>query len=135
MRTSASLVAIVLATILQWVSAIAMADDSLDRMININIPANSRLEDALIEWGTQAGMTVMINTKTVERMLTGKVQGTISARKALQLILEGSGLSFTAEGQRILVVPISALKHSSDEVPNVDLFYESNAGRWGTSLL
>jgi hypothetical protein len=34
----------------------------LDREIHINIPANTQMEDALIDWGKKAGDSVMMDT-------------------------------------------------------------------------
>ena len=45
----------------------ALADEPLDRQITIDISANTPLEDALIEWGREAQLTVMINTKVVSQ--------------------------------------------------------------------
>jgi hypothetical protein len=64
-----------------------------------------RLEDAVIDWGIHAGVTVMMSTPTVSRELTQDVRGMLSARQALSLILRDSGLTYTEEGERILVVP------------------------------
>jgi outer membrane receptor protein involved in Fe transport len=91
----------------------ALAEDSIDRPIALDIPANTRLEDALIEVGTKAGMTVMINTPTVDRQFTQGVHGTLSTRKALAVLLRDSGLSYTQEGERILVVPTAILVRSA----------------------
>lgn len=82
---------------------------SLDRVIELNIPAHTALEDALIEWGTKAGLTVMINSRTVNRQLTRGIRGSLSARKALVELLEGSGLWYSDDGTRILIVPKSPL--------------------------
>jgi iron complex outermembrane recepter protein len=101
-----------LAFLLQAAAYGAFAGDALDRRITLTIPANTRLEDALIEWGTKARMTVMINTTTVERHLTRGLQGTFSARQALVALLRDSGLSYTEDGDRIRVVPRAALQHS-----------------------
>ena len=90
----------------------AFAEDLLDKGMNFDIPENTRLEDALIQWGTKVGMTVMINTSTVDRHLTRGVRGTLSARKALNQLLLDSGLSYTEEGRRIRIVPSSNLVRS-----------------------
>lgn len=82
----------------------AFAADSLDRQISLNIPPNTGLEDALIQWGTVAGMTVMINTATVTGVLTPGVHGNLSARDALVSILRGSGLSYSEDNGRVRVI-------------------------------
>ena len=112
-RLNTSFLALLLAVTLQLISSPATAADALDQTINIDIPAKTRLEDALIEWGIKAEMTVMMNTKSADRFLTGEVQGKLSARKALLLILKGSGLSYTEDGRRIRVVPIASLQRTA----------------------
>jgi iron complex outermembrane receptor protein len=102
-----------LALSFQLTSRSALAEDALDRQIKLNIPANTRLEDALIEWGAKAEVTVMINTPTVDRQTTRGIRGTLSARSALADILRGSGLSYTEEGGRIRVVPVTTLERSA----------------------
>jgi outer membrane receptor protein involved in Fe transport len=87
----------------------ADSEDALDKVVEFNIPAHTRLEDALIEWGTKTGVTVMINSRTVDWQLTQGVRGALSARKALIELLQGSGLWFNNEGGRILIVPKNPL--------------------------
>jgi iron complex outermembrane recepter protein len=119
-RLTVSVFALVLA--LQWCIRTAEAADALDRPIRIDIAANSALEDALIEWGAKAGVTIMINTSVVDRHLTPEIHGTLSARKALSILLQDSGLSYTQEGERIHIVPSvtrvrSALRHDDADIP------------------
>jgi outer membrane receptor protein involved in Fe transport len=94
------------ALFLQFSSPSAYATDVLDRRIHLDIAAHTKLEDALIEWGMAAGMTVMINTRTVDNLLTQRLEASISARKALNMLLKDTGLAYTVEGSRIRVVPI-----------------------------
>lgn len=110
----------VLACLCQMTAALAFAGDLLDRPIHVDIPENTHLEDALIEWGTKAGLTVMINTLTVGDRVTHKIQGTLTARDALTRILNGSGLSYTRDGERIRVVPTGGLVHSNLYVSGLD---------------
>lgn len=100
---------LVLALILPWSLRTAFAEEPLDRQITIDISANTPLEDALIEWGTKVGMTVMINTKTVSQCYTRHVSGTLTARRALNLLLQDSHLSYTQNEERIHIVPTSSL--------------------------
>jgi hypothetical protein len=44
------------------VIAAVVPEYALDRSIKLDIPDNTSLEYALIEWGTKAGVHVMINT-------------------------------------------------------------------------
>jgi outer membrane receptor protein involved in Fe transport len=91
----------------------ALADSPLDKLVKLDIPANSRLEDALIEWGIATGVTVMINTSTVADQDTDGVHGTVLARDALASLLRRSGLTYKEEGSRISVVPRGHLLHSA----------------------
>jgi len=93
-------------------SGIVLAEDALDRQININIEANTSLEEALINWGTASGLTVMINTATVYGRVAPEVRGHFSARAALTALLKNSGLSYTEAGGMIRVVPISPTTRS-----------------------
>lgn len=79
----------------------------LDKDIDLAIPRNSKLEDALIAWGRATGVTVMIDTATVDHRVAKELSGTFRASKALALVLEGSGLSYTEDGGRVRVVSAS----------------------------
>ena len=91
----------------------ALAEDALDRQININIVANTSLEEALIDWGFATGISVMINAATVDGRLAPAVHGHLIARDALTALLKNSGLSYSESGGRIRVVPVSTLVHST----------------------
>ena len=93
-------------------SGIALAEDVLDRQIDVNISANTPLEDALIEWGAVSGLTVMINTANVHGQVAPKIQGHFTARAVLLTLLKDSGLSYSESGGRIHVVPTSSLRRS-----------------------
>lgn len=104
LRTGA-LCALVL--VLQGTSFGAPAAEPPDHPLSFDIPEHTSLESALIEWGVLAGKTVMINTETIKHLTTShKIHGTLPARQALKLILEDSGMSYTEEGGRILIVPV-----------------------------
>ena len=83
----------------------ALSEEPLDRIIYLDIPANTSLEDSLIEWGAKAGFSVMMNTDTVAHHVTPEVRGRLSARKALSLLLRDSGLIYTQDGDRIRLFP------------------------------
>lgn len=110
----------VLSCLLLLLTHTAAADASLDQTLKLDIPANSKLEDALIEWGSKAGVTVMINTATVAHHMTRGVRGTSTARHALSLILQGSGLSYSEENGRIRIVPAASLVPSGLYSPSRD---------------
>lgn len=89
----------------------AHAGEVLDRAIHLDIPANTPLEDSLIEWGHQAGMAVMMNTTVVAHHVVHQVRGTLSAREALLSLLRGTGLTYSQSGDRIRVFPLQGLIH------------------------
>ena len=90
-----------------------LAEEPLDRQITIDISANTPLEDALIEWGLKARLTVMINTQVVSQYVTKHVSGTLTARHALALILQDSHLSYTQDGERVHIVPNTSLTRAT----------------------
>src|SRR5579884_3737366 len=92
----------------------ALAAGPLDRLIDLNIPEHTRMEDALIEWGMKAGLTLMINTPSVEHQYTTRpIQGTWPAAQALSVLLSGSGLTYTADRNTIHVLPMGTLSLSA----------------------
>lgn len=123
-------VCVIAALLLLLTCKVAWGADALDRQISLDIPFNMSLEDALVEWGAKAGMTVMMNTRTVDGHTTRRIKGTFNARKALRLLLENSGLSYVEGETTIRVVPADMVSRmglveseapllsvSSDEVP------------------
>lgn len=106
-RTSAFhllLRATLVAALLQLLSIQAFADDLLDKHIVIDIPPNTSLEDALIDWGEKAGMTIMIDTASVADKVSPGIHGSMTARDALVAILVGSGLSYAKDRDRVQIV-------------------------------
>jgi outer membrane receptor for ferric coprogen and ferric-rhodotorulic acid len=101
------IVALLLTTLSQFPCRIALAADPLDRPITLDIRDNTPLDEALIEWGVKAGVELMINTPTIAHQTTHGVHGTMPAGNALSIILRDSGLTYTAQGERIRVVPIT----------------------------
>src|SRR3569833_1265646 len=91
----------------------AKAEDALDKIIYLDIPAKTLLDDALIDWGTKASVAVMINTQDVANQRIPGIRGTFRARDALAELLQDSGLIFTQNGARIRVLPRSSLVTSS----------------------
>ena len=110
---SVGVCALLLATFLQFTTRIALAGDVLDRPITLDIPANTPLDEALIEWGVRAGVELMINTQTIAHQTTHGLHGTMSAANALSVLLRDSGLTYTAQGARIRVVPVATLVRSA----------------------
>jgi iron complex outermembrane receptor protein len=86
-------------------SHVVLAADVLSRTISLDVPSTSRLDDALIEWGIQAEVTVMINTATANELVAHAVKGKLTAREALSLLLEDSGVTFTEDHGRVKIIP------------------------------
>jgi outer membrane receptor for ferric coprogen and ferric-rhodotorulic acid len=104
----------------------ALSENLLDSMITLDIPTNVRLDDALIEWGLKAQVTVMMDGSMIKHKTTRGLHGTLPARQALSLLLRDSGLSYTQQGNRIHIVPTSALVRSS--VQHLQLSTQSDDG-------
>ena len=102
-----------LIVILQICGNVAFASDSLDRTAYFDIHDNTPLEDALIEWGHMTGVTVMMSTSNVDHQLVHSIHGTISARKALEMMLRDTNLSYTQDEDRIHIIIVATLVPSS----------------------
>jgi hypothetical protein len=98
---------VLLGVLVQVTTRGATAHGFLDRKITVDIPENTSLEDALIRWGSAARLSVLINTADVQHQSIKGVKGVLSAREALEAILSGSGLRYTTDGDRIMVMPVS----------------------------
>lgn len=94
-----------LALLFQLPLGVALAVGPLDDFITLDIPENTSLEDALIEWGLKSGMTVMMSTHSAKGMVTHKISGRFRARQALMFLLGNSGLSYRQDGTRVQIVP------------------------------
>ena len=94
-----------LALLLQLPVNVALAVESLDDFITLDIPENTSLEDALIEWGLRSRMTVMMSTRSAKGIVTHKISGRFRARQALMLLLGNSGLSYRQDGSRVQIIP------------------------------
>jgi iron complex outermembrane recepter protein len=112
-RYSAWIYALI-ALVLQLNCFSATAGDALDKVITIDIPTNTSLDDALIEWGIKVDVEVMASTATVEHRITQGVHGTLRASKALSILLRDTGLTYSVEGQRVRVVPAATLVPSGE---------------------
>jgi iron complex outermembrane recepter protein len=107
-----SRICVLIALSFQCCEQTAIAEDFLNRQITLDIPDNTPLDEALLEWANKVGVALMINTPNVDNKRTHGVRGTQRARKALYDLLRDSGLSYTAEGDRISVVPVTSIIRS-----------------------
>ena len=82
----------------------AFAAEGLQKQIQIDIHAGTTLEDALLQWGNQTGMQVMMSTGTVRNAKVQAVQGTTRAATVLSTLLKGAGLSYTVDGNTVRVI-------------------------------
>jgi outer membrane receptor protein involved in Fe transport len=84
--------------------ASASAGAALDRTIALDIAPNSALDDALIQWGAQMGMQIMMDTNTVGHEKTSGMRGTFRADDALSALLRTSGLSYQVSDATVTVI-------------------------------
>ena len=75
----------------------ALADDALDKVVSVDIPAQS-LTDALIQLSQQSGAQILMSAAVVGNRSSGGVHGQMSLREALADLLHGSPLGFHAAG-------------------------------------
>src|SRR5579872_3259517 len=102
------LTAVPFAVALALMGAAAQASDALDKPIKLSIPANTRLEDALLEWGNKTGVQVMIDSPSVAGVRTqSPIVGTQPAHSVLISLLGQAKLSYTMENTTVHVVQAS----------------------------
>ncbi|HET9389962.1 MAG TPA: STN domain-containing protein, partial [Steroidobacteraceae bacterium] len=85
------------------IAAGAAGAANLDRKFQFDIPPQTPLDRALIEWGRRSGMQVMVDARSVARKKALGVQGLFSARTALEALLKDTGLHYTIEGSTIAI--------------------------------
>lgn len=87
--------------------AAAVAQDILERSVSFHI-APSPLSSALIEFSAQSGLQVAAADADVSQLNSNGVNGTFSARAALDLLLDGTSLKFSRIGATTVVInPLS----------------------------
>src|SRR5258708_5422715 len=84
--------------------ASASAGAALDRTVSLDIAPNSALDDALIQWGAQTGMQIMMDTNTVGHERTSGMRGTFRADDALSALLRTSGLWYQVSDATVTVI-------------------------------
>ena len=93
----------------QLTTGAALAQNLLDATVSLDMPENTSLESALIEWGSRTHATVMINTHLVAERAVKKFHCVAKASECLKLLLSNTGLSYREDGARILIIPASVL--------------------------
>jgi len=90
----------------------AFGAEGMEKQIELDIPAGTSLEDALLQWGDRTGMQVMMSTNVVRNEKVQAIQGTTRAATALSTLLRSAGLSYTVDGNTVRVVPATTLAPS-----------------------
>lgn len=117
-----SLVGLFVAIALQFSTRTAIAADRFVQPVTLNIPAGTHLEEALIEWGRKAGLTVMIDARSVTGQLAVEMHGTFNTGEALKMLLRNSGLIYTQHGKLIHIVQTTRaerLEKASNELADL----------------
>jgi len=83
--------------------------EGMEKQIQLDIPAGTSLEDALLQWGDRTGMQVMMSTDVVRNEKVQAIKGTTRAATALSTMLRGAGLSYTIDGNTVHVIPATTL--------------------------
>jgi len=85
----------------------APPNDALEESVKLDIPVEP-LSKALAQFGAQAHVQIMLDPKTAEGRTAPAVKGTLIARIALQTLLGGSGLSYTARNNTVTIARAAA---------------------------
>lgn len=93
----------VLVLLLIGLSTSARAGDELMRRVDFHITAQP-LPAALIAFSGQAGIQVMTDGKDLAKLSTAGVNGRYSIGKALQFLLNGTGLGFSLVGHSTVAI-------------------------------
>ncbi len=86
-----------------WAPAIG---NIVDREADFDI-AQQSVDTALLEFGRQADLQVMLEGRTASQRKTRGIVGRYSIERALIRLLGSSGLSFRVRGRTISVAPLS----------------------------
>ena len=82
----------------------ALAADPLDRPVSVDIQPQA-LSKALLQFGQQARLQIMLASNVAANQTTGGIKGTYPAGEALSHLLRGSGLSYQAHDNTVTVSP------------------------------
>lgn len=91
----------------------ANAASPLQQRIHLEIPNGISLEEALVRWGIESRTQVMMSTDLVKDRRVQQLHGDTTAEAALSALLDGSGLSYTIDGNTVRIVSASASVRST----------------------
>ena len=94
-------VALIVSSIL---GRVALGADILDKQVTLDITPQP-LDSALLQFGKQTGVQVMLAANSIDNQLTPGVKGTLLASDALTRLLDDSGLSFKESGDSVIIFP------------------------------
>ncbi|MEM8699059.1 MAG: TonB-dependent receptor, partial [Pseudomonadota bacterium] len=80
----------------------------------VDVPAQT-LADALAELGRETGLQISVRTGLVEGKTSTAVQGDLTPQSALEILLSGTGLTYSAIGEDGVVIAQAAPELETDE--------------------
>jgi len=83
----------------------AFAGGAFDQTITLEVAPNTLLAEALVRWGVETGVQVVMSDESVAMAKTKGVHGKQPARDALAALMHDSGLSYTVKGSTVHIVP------------------------------
>jgi len=93
----------------------AGAADWRDREVAFDIAPQS-LDHALLQFSSQSGLQIMLAANSAGNAVTSGIRGTFRVSDALARLLQGSGLSFSASGDTVIVAPAAvSTAHATGE--------------------
>ncbi len=87
------------------------ASDPLSKTVTLDIPAQSALGPALLQFSRQAQVQLIMSSQAVRGRTTQGFKGTDTASAALTRLLVGTDLEFTAVGDTVQIRPITTSRN------------------------
>src|SRR3984957_4328552 len=103
MRCSSSVLSFLLMAFCTSLISISARALDLDAPIVINVPAES-LENALLDLSKQASFQLVISAGSIPARQTKAISGTLSVRRALELLLRDTTLNYQYLGEHTIAV-------------------------------
>jgi len=94
-----------IAVTLSLLQAVPADPADLNKEIIFHI-ASQQLESALLDFSRQADVQVAVASDAVRNVEVQGIQGKLTASKALDLLLRGSGLSYSLRGGTVMVTRV-----------------------------